>query len=125
MSRETKEDDTPTMYIVVNNDLGMSKGKTASQVGHVVCDLTIRLVGSQTVEYKDWRREGQAKVVLKATENTIENLYAKYYKDRKSWCLVVHDAGKTQIAANSLTVLGFPPLYQKDVPEELKKLKLL
>ncbi len=32
--------DEPVMYILVNNDLGMKKGKIASQVGHVVQNIT-------------------------------------------------------------------------------------
>ena len=37
-------DDFPVMYIFVNNDLKLEKGKTANQVGHVVHLITDHLV---------------------------------------------------------------------------------
>jgi PTH2 family peptidyl-tRNA hydrolase len=108
------------MYIIVNSELGMGKGKIASQVGHAVQQLVEELVRSEYVynpkitradqeNYRKWKDGGTAKIVLKASEEHLRRLAA----DPTS--CAIYDAGKTQIASGSLTVVGFlPRLDRKD-----------
>ncbi len=107
------------MYIFVNNELKMSSGKIASQVGHVVMAMTEHLLNNKkSDEYKlylQWKLNGQSKIVLKATESDL--LYLKDLPNSK----YVIDAGITQINPNSLTVVGFLP----NIHPEFKKFKLL
>ena len=108
-----------TMYVFVNNELKMGKGKIGAQIGHVVMSLIEHLLNNKKSQeysrYLEWKKYGQAKIILKATENDLVNLAqlpeSKY----------VLDAGKTQIAPGSLTVVGFFP----NTHEEFKKYKLL
>jgi len=116
------------MYLIVNNDLQMGKGKIAGQVGHASCAITRLLHGKNDSNYNKWLREGEAKIVLKATSSEILELLDKYnYENTKETnkCLAVHDAGHTQIPANSLTVIGFFPVLKSKAPVEIKKMKLL
>ena len=107
------------MYIFVNNELKMSTGKIASQVGHVVLKIVEYLLNnkklSEYLRYREWKKNGQTKIILKATENDLIELIklpeSKY----------ILDAGKTQISPNSLTVVGFFP----NVHSEFKKFPLL
>jgi len=112
---------THKMYIVVNNDLGMGKGKMCGQVGHAVAAWTRRLERNSTPEYRAWLKFCEPKIVLKADQNTLMALHEKY----PSMTEIVIDAGKTQIAPGSITAVAFPPLHQDAQPKELANLKLL
>jgi PTH2 family peptidyl-tRNA hydrolase len=118
------------MYIFVNSELGMGKGKIASQVGHavhtIIDDIYFNIINGvkkykQIFEdYSIWKEEnGSAKIVLKATTSELEILkkmsYAKY----------VCDAGKTQIEPGSLTVVIFFPMNSKKLRTDLSSFKLL
>ena len=68
------------------------------------------------------------KVVLKATEEQLNELLKEKEVTPNlvtGSCVQIRDAGLTQIAPNSLTVIGFKPMYKKDVPEEFSKYTLL
>ncbi len=120
---------TVKMYLVVNQSLKeMRTGKAAGQCAHGAAMMTRnmerKLPGVPPISirvYEDWIAHGETKVVLKADEETMLHLLAKYPDD----CVTVRDAGKTQIPANSLTVLAFYPLAEPHVPSELKSLKLM
>jgi peptidyl-tRNA hydrolase len=114
------------MYLVVNSDLNMKKGKTASQCAHAAADLVLSLVLSPRKipkAFETWIRSGAKKIVLKAPQGTLEELTVKYAPTLR--IAPVIDAGLTQIAPGSFTVLGFEPLFPQDVPPELRALKLL
>ncbi len=107
------------MYLIVNNSLNMNKGKIASQVGHAVSMIVRRLEKSPTTDYKNWLNDGEAKIVLKADSTILQSL--RKYKNTVS----VIDAGLTQIEEGSLTVVGFYPCKDCDVPDVIKTLKLV
>ena len=125
MSVQTNQD-SPVLYVVINNDLNMGKGKIAAQVGHVIEDIIEELVRAEMSsskkksfldDYKIWKYNGRTKIVLKGTTKELQELCevdgARY----------VRDAGKTQIEAGSLTAVGFFP--SKTKKELMKKFKLL
>lgn len=114
------------MYIIVNNDLQMGKGKIASQVGHVVQDIVEDIIikkyeSKKTLgicsDYNTWKSEGCKKIVLKATNAELMKLLTL------DLAHYIVDAGKTQIEPGSLTVVGFPPMRTMD--EHMKQFKLL
>lgn len=122
---ETKDNDYDTvMYFFVNNDLGMGKGKIGGQVGHAVQHLIETLVVYPTAEYKEWKTALCRKIVLKATEAQLNDIIDKW-GGKNNDMYVVHDAGRTQIASGSMTVVGFAPKYVCNVPPEWKDFKLL
>ncbi len=104
------------MYIFVNNDLNMGKGKIAAQVGHIVeimieelvkAELTSTKKKSFIEDYTIWKRTGRKKIILKATEEEIKQLS----QIDGAHCVV--DAGLTQIPSGSMTVVGFLPSSTK------------
>ena len=118
------------MYILVNDDLKMGKGKIAGQVGHVVGLITDNILtdfynskkseqeASDTYKkYVQWFNSGSAKIILKATEEQIKSFIGQ---PESAYIL---DMGKTQIAPNSLTVIGFYP--NLNLKEKFKDYKLL
>ena len=127
VNQETKR---YVMYILVNTDLKMEKGKIAGQVGHVVGIITEEIIRkayeSVTPEsmqdyqhYKNWiKKDMYTKVVLKATEAEMRNIIKTENK-----CRYIIDAERTQIAPDSLTVVGFFP--RNDLEEKMKGYNLL
>ena len=102
-----------SFYIVANADLKMKKGKIAAQVSHVT-RMAFKNTASSRINI-------DRVIVLKASQNQIEQLISKYCKG--SMIIYVVDAGLTQVEAGSITCLAVRPGYQ--VPIEIKQLKLL
>lgn len=108
------------MYFVVNADLAkqMGAGKIAAQVAHAAIDAYNRTPKNGL--YHEWKRNGNAKVVLKAPERVLRELIERY-PDR---CCPVIDAGLTRVAPDSITVVGWLVMRKNDI-KELTELKLL
>lgn len=107
------------MYIFVNNELKMGKGKTCSQVAHVVREIVEKCINDNDKNYKYWKDSFTKTVVCGATLNQLNEL-----KNMKNSFYTV-DAGLTQIPSNSLTTVGFMPLQVKNLPQKFKDYKLL
>jgi peptidyl-tRNA hydrolase, PTH2 family len=124
---------SPVMCFVVNSSLKMGKGKMCAQVGHAVETLTEDLLKKPTQDYVNWKFSLRRKIVLRATQEEIQEFLDRAAKpvkkgeekiDNDSF-ITVRDAGLTQVDPGSLTVLGFVPMASKSRPEFLKNLKLL
>ncbi|VDL63746.1 unnamed protein product [Hymenolepis diminuta] len=97
------------LVLVVRNDLGMTKGKVAAQCSHATLGCYQMAMEKCPDVVKVWESLGQMKIVLRAPDyNTLEDLRKKAYKAGLPHCLV-HDAGHTQVAPGSATVLGIGP----------------
>ncbi len=127
------------MYIFVNMDLKMDKGKIAGQVGHlvqkileyilpIVVKLDAKLIQMENLDeqtkahvqsYLSWSKNGMGKIVLKATQSELEEFISKHN------AFYVRDAGLTQIAPNSLTAVGFCPAPKTQMQELVSGFKLL
>ena len=107
------------MYIVVNTDLKLSTGKLCAQVGHAVQDVVISCRGNKK-RWNSYKNNGSAKIVLKADQQTFDELLECSCKK-----FIVIDAGKTEIASGTVTAIGFAPMYDSEIPEIIKGLKLL
>ncbi|KAL5015534.1 hypothetical protein ScPMuIL_009804 [Solemya velum] len=97
------------MVFIVNMELGMGVGKTAAQVAHASLAL-YRILIDDPQRYgpmlMSWEQFGETKIVVKGNDSKhLEELEAKA-KNLGLPNFVVRDAGKTQIAAGSHTVLG-------------------
>ncbi|KAF9425034.1 hypothetical protein BGZ94_007894 [Podila epigama] len=97
------------MVLVVRTDLGMGKGKAAAQCCHATLANYKELAKRAPNTLKKWEYCGQAKVTLKIEgEDDMLVLQAT----ARSIGLAAHsirDAGRTQIAAGSRTVLAIGP----------------
>jgi len=119
------------MYLLVNNDVKMGKGKIAGQVGHVVGLITEEIIQTYYTNamenkffnrepyqrYMDWKKKGHAKIILKASQAELE----AFSLEKES--VFIRDSGKTQIAPNTLTVVGFYPSVE--LKDKFSHLKLL
>ncbi|KMT16695.1 hypothetical protein BVRB_3g049790 [Beta vulgaris subsp. vulgaris] len=94
------------MVLVVRNDLKMGKGKIAAQCSHATLGLYKKLHNRAPKALNRWEMCGQVKVVVK-TESEEEMLALQ--GRAKSVHIPTHiviDAGRTQIAPNSRTVMA-------------------
>ena len=113
------------MVLVVRSDLKMSKGKIAAQCGHATLGCYRRAERKNPDGLKRWARYGQTKVALKVgSEAELLEIEAKA-KAAGLVHYVVCDAGRTQIAAGSLTVCGVGPNSEDLVSSITGHLKLL
>lgn len=139
MAARASQPDPIVMYLIVKESLAMSMGKTAAQCAHAAQMLQLKYSLNQAdnegaelcgwpVEhdkaalelFKKWLDTSFRKVVLRANDHQFERL--------KTECLnhiVVVDAGITEIAPGSETVLGIWPMYRSTCPKYLTKIQVL
>lgn len=86
------------MYVLVDGDLKMGRGKVAAQVGHAVQAMTERHVGSRA--WRTYREAGSRKIILRGTSEQLATLA------RSPQAVVVRDAGHTQVPAGSVTAVA-------------------
>ncbi|XP_076954234.1 uncharacterized protein LOC143628559 [Bidens hawaiensis] len=94
------------MVLVVRNDLKMGKGKIAAQCSHATLGLYKKILHRAPKALNRWEMCGQVKVVVK-TESEDDML--ELQQRAKSLGIPTHiviDAGRTQIAPNSRTVMA-------------------
>ncbi|CAD7949827.1 unnamed protein product [Amoebophrya sp. A120] len=112
------------MVMIVRKDLGMQKGKIAAQCGHAVLGAYEKAQADKD-RIRVWRRWGQAKIALQCQDEEQMMKLEKEARRRGLNYYTVTDAGRTQIAPNTKTVLAIGP-EEKDVLDELTgDLKLL
>ncbi|RAL04011.1 peptidyl-tRNA hydrolase 2 [Aspergillus ibericus CBS 121593] len=96
------------LVLVVRTDLGMTKGKIAAQCSHatLACYKYLVAYTPNSGMLRRWESQGQAKIALQIkSEEEMEELQAKAMS--LGLCArVITDAGRTQIASGSRTVLG-------------------
>ncbi|KAG0010229.1 hypothetical protein BGZ80_001659 [Entomortierella chlamydospora] len=112
------------MVLVVRSDLGMGKGKAAAQCCHATLANYKELSKKSPKTLTRWEYCGQAKVTLKV-DNEEDMLLLQ--AQALSIGLAAHsirDAGRTQIAAGSRTVLAVGPGPVSVVDSVTGKLKL-
>eukprot|EP00035_Acanthoeca_spectabilis_P025397 m.458274 g.458274 ORF g.458274 m.458274 type:complete len:244 (+) comp21459_c0_seq1:199-930(+) len=113
------------MVILVRKDLKMNAGKIAAQCGHAVlgCYRLARVHQPEMV--RQWFRRGQAKVALKVdSEATMDSIMRAAWENGLT-AVPIRDAGHTQVAAGSKTVLGIGPAPKKVIDLFTGQLKLL
>ncbi|KAK9683773.1 hypothetical protein RND81_10G163500 [Saponaria officinalis] len=113
------------MVLVVRQDLKMGPGKIASQCAHAAMGMYAELVQSQRSLLRQWEQCGQAKIVV-----TCKNLKEMNKLEQEAETIglptfVVADAGRTQVAAGSKTVLAIGPGRKTFVDSVTGKQRLL
>lgn len=97
------------LVLLVRTDLKMDKGKMAAQCSHATLACYKSLLASNPKLVKHWETIGQAKVALKCPTEQEMNELEKRAKALGLCAKSIRDAGRTQIAAGSKTVLGIGP----------------
>lgn len=110
------------MYILVNEDIKISKGKLAGQVGHAVSSFLwhkyiIPLRDGFNVEPLDEYMVSQKKIILKCPESKLLEL-------EEQGNITIRDKGLTELEPNTLTCINMGIYYDGFEPQWIKDLKL-
>lgn len=113
------------MVLCVNTSLKMEKGKIAAQCGHatLACYRKSLKLCPDAVGW--WEHLGQAKIALKIPDDAEMDALQAKARALGLVSYIVEDAGRTQIAAGSRTVLGIGPAPVSVIDSIAAHLKLL
>lgn len=118
------------MTLIVRQDLKMGKGKAAAQCSHATLALYKKITNANSAAYNPdmvarWEHgNGQAKITLQVPDQEGMDLLFAQAVSLGINAYVVHDAGRTQIAAGSATVLGLGPAPKQVIDQITHDLKL-
>jgi PTH2 family peptidyl-tRNA hydrolase len=102
----------------------MSVGKIAAQVAHAAIEASEKAKSSNRTWWKLWKKEGQCKVVLKASmEEALE--IERRAKEMGLPTAIVIDRGLTELPPNTLTCVGIGPAPVDLIDKLTGKLPLL
>lgn len=113
---------------IVRTDLEMGKGKIAAQCCHaaVKCVSDLMSKGDETKKLLEkWEWQGSRKVVLKASSEQELSDLLKTARKNGIYATHIRDAGRTQIAAGSMTVGVIGPANEDEIDTVSGHLKLL
>ncbi|CAH0714006.1 unnamed protein product, partial [Brenthis ino] len=113
------------LVLVVRTDLGMGKGKIAAQCSHAAVGAYDKALKRDPEGLKIWQLTGQAKVAVKTDSVDEIKQIADNAKKLGLVTSLIRDAGRTQIAPNSITVLGVGPAPKNVIDKVTGHLKLL
>lgn len=130
--RKTQEDPI-VHYLIIRKSLNMGPGKIAAQCSHASKMLilaykkleevgTLHLRASELVLHaitEEWLNKSFRTIVLVADDKEWEKLKEEVR------VFVVKDAGLTEVAAGSETVISTWPMYKSQVPKIIKRLQTL
>jgi len=103
------------LVIVARKDIKLSAGKLAAQVGHAAVDCALKAKRHQPETFDAWYEAGQKKVVVKAeNERALFEIKLAAEKAGLTTALIA-DAGHTELAPGTITVLGVGPGRAIDV----------
>ncbi|XP_037950156.1 peptidyl-tRNA hydrolase 2, mitochondrial [Teleopsis dalmanni] len=115
------------LALVVRGDIKMSKGKTAAQCAHaaIMCYQEAQNNNAKQQLLNAWTYTGQPKIVLRI--NSYEDIIAlqKQAANINVVAAVVKDAGHTELAPGTPTVLGVGPDTVERIDKLVAHLKLL
>ena len=110
--------------IIIRADLDMGKGKLAAQCCHASVSGYLETERMDRKTAKEWLDHGQKKIVLKvADEEDLRKLFAAF-KFKKVPCVLIEDAGLTQLPPGTTTTLGIGPWHSDEIDLFTKTLKL-
>lgn len=115
------------MVIVVRSDLPMGKGKTAAQCAHAALECCRQIFNNKKghLMFESWLRSGQPKIVVQIPNE--KELLTLADKAQRAGLLtaIIKDAGRTQVKAGTVTVVGIGPGSNEAIDSLTSRLKLL
>ena len=114
------------MVLCIRSDLKMQKGKIASQCSHATLGLYKQIMKKKKCEkmLEDWENNGTKKIAAKLKDEAAMNLLISHATDAGIEFYTVQDAGRTQVAAGSRTVIALID-YENKLNTITGRLKLL
>lgn len=111
------------LALVARTDLDMGRGKIAAQVAHAAVAAVLNGIGGAV--FQRWLEDGQPKVVLKVPDEDALTDVIGQARAARLPVEVVHDAGRTQIPAGTLTCCAIGPAQAERIDAVTAGLGLL
>eukprot|EP00474_Spongospora_subterranea_P002575 CRZ03033.1 hypothetical protein [Spongospora subterranea] len=111
------------MVIVVQADMNMSAGKIASQCCHAVLGAYRELQSSEYLNM--WLNQGEPIVICKTASGMNLGQLKQQCSIAGLPAHIVQDAGRTQVASGSKTVMAIGPAPIAKIDEVTRSLRLL
>ena len=114
------------MMLCVRMDLKMQKGKMCAQSGHATLGLYKQIMKKKKCQkmLEDWENNGTKKIAAKLKDEAAMNFLISKATDAGIEFYTVQDAGRTQVAAGSRTVIALID-YENKLNTITGRLKLL
>lgn len=111
--------------IVTRKDLKLSPGKLAAQVAHAAVSCALETKKNNKKWFTKWMREGAKKAVVKT--DSVEDFFELKMKadELNIESVIISDAGHTEIASGTKTVLGVGPAPNNLIDQVTGDLSLL
>jgi len=107
--------------IVLREDLNLSCGKLCIQVAHASLEAAL---SADPEILKKWREEGAKKVLLRVkNEEELLDIY-KMAKENNLTCVLIKDAGLTEIPPGTITCVGIGPDEETKIDKITGNLRL-
>lgn len=113
------------LALIVRSDLKLSRGKAAAQCAHAAIACYQRAEATQPQVLRQWLLAGQPKIVLRCASLAELERLQREARDAGLVEASVADAGRTQVEAGTVTVLGVGPAPEAAVAAVVGELKLL
>jgi peptidyl-tRNA hydrolase len=108
--------------IVVNESLVLPTGKLASQVAHAAVAAFLK---ADLLAQEAWLNEGMPKIVLAAHSEAQLHELAQQATEAGISVAAIEDAGRTVVAAGTLTCVGLGPATAAEIDKITGALPLL
>lgn len=113
------------MWLAARTDVGMTRGKLAAQSGHAFQWHAVErtLVGDPT--FAAYMRGPTTKVVVAARNEHALRRCLEEARAADVPAVIITDAGRTEFAGPTATVVAFGPAYREHLPPYLARLRKL
>lgn len=108
--------------IVVNESLVLPTGKLAAQVAHAAVAAFLKASGQAQ---EAWLKEGMPKIILVARSETELLSLEQQASEARIPVAAIYDAGRTVVAAGTLTCIGLGPATAPEIDKITGELPLL
>lgn len=112
------------LIVVVRDDIKISPGKMAAQVGHAAVSCALKAKEREKRLFAKWMDEGQRKVVLKVGSLPELVRIERMAEGAGLIASRIVDAGLTEVPPGTVTCLGIGPARDIDVDKITGNLKL-
>jgi PTH2 family peptidyl-tRNA hydrolase len=113
------------MWLAVRQDIEISPGKLATQAGHAYQWHAVRALQQAPEVMRAYLETDTPKITVKARDEAMLRRVLAEAEAAGLVAVLITDAGRTEFAGPTPTVVAFGPAYRDELPPFLKRLQLL
>ncbi|HII45586.1 MAG TPA: aminoacyl-tRNA hydrolase [Candidatus Poseidoniaceae archaeon] len=119
----SREHDGPSMALIVRKELHLSSGKIAVQCAHAAVSCALMAKKNEVRIMERWQASGARKICLEVEDLASLKSIMTQAKSAGLITYLVKDAGQTEVAAGTITVLGIGPGPRNSIDALVSDLK--